>query len=219
MSSRSRCDHLSLGIDATVKKDIVKAGGSVLEEIIFSDMAVKINRKDKPQERVIVVTSSALYNMNKGRKIKRRIELQKIEGITVSSTTDEFVIHVPSEYDYRLNAARKSDCIESIVSARALLTSPRIPVSIVSIPHLKDVTITRIDSPLKRAQSTTLSPAALASLNLSDPKPPASHPAASGGGRGGEDRELTRSMSASVGELGTISEGEEDSDDEGAASS
>ncbi len=33
--------------------------------------------------------------------IKRRIEIEKVKAIIVSKIGTEFVIHVPSEYDYR----------------------------------------------------------------------------------------------------------------------
>ena len=35
-----------------------------------------------------------------GYDIKRRIPLSKIGGITASTKNTEFIIHVPSEYDY-----------------------------------------------------------------------------------------------------------------------
>ena len=34
-------------------------------------------------------------------KVKRKICLSKIKGFTISSLSHEFVVHVPSEYDYR----------------------------------------------------------------------------------------------------------------------
>lgn len=50
------------------------------------------------------------YNLvpNKLKKCKRRIPIEKIAGITKSSISHEFVIHVPSEYDYRYKHENKS---------------------------------------------------------------------------------------------------------------
>jgi len=39
-----------------------------------------------------------------GVSIKRRIPYTDISGITVSKLGGEFVIHVPSEYDYRFSS-------------------------------------------------------------------------------------------------------------------
>jgi len=33
--------------------------------------------------------------------IKRKIEIEKVKAIIVSKIGTEFVVHVPSEYDYR----------------------------------------------------------------------------------------------------------------------
>jgi len=43
--------------------------------------------------------------MFKGYEMKRKIDLLKIHGITLSTKNDSFVIHVPSEYDYRYTPA------------------------------------------------------------------------------------------------------------------
>jgi len=53
-----------------------------------------------------VITSQGVYNVD-GTKIKRRLDLKEIGGISKTiqaSNLNEFVIHVPSEYDYRYQA-------------------------------------------------------------------------------------------------------------------
>ena len=37
--------------------------------------------------------------------IKRKIELDAIKGVTVGVPGNEFIIHVPDEYDYRYTSA------------------------------------------------------------------------------------------------------------------
>jgi serum/glucocorticoid-regulated kinase 2 len=49
-----------------------------------------------------------------GISIKRRISYKDIAGITMSKTSHEFVIHVPSEYDYRFDSPDKRNEIISI---------------------------------------------------------------------------------------------------------
>lgn len=77
------------------------------EQVVFSDFVIKINRKDKEQTRVILLTNKAVYNLLPSAygKCKRRIALETIASITASSISDEFVLHVPEEYDYRSDFA------------------------------------------------------------------------------------------------------------------
>lgn len=48
-----------------------------------------------------------------------------LPGVQVS---DEFVLHVPEEYDYRLLGPRKSECIEAIQRAHVALCHTRFVV-------------------------------------------------------------------------------------------
>lgn len=70
----------------------------------------KWNRFGMKQERIIMLTNKAVYNISKT-KIKRRIEITKIAACTVSKKGVEFVLHVPSEYDYRYGSQFKRDVI------------------------------------------------------------------------------------------------------------
>jgi len=116
------------------------------EDILFSDTVVKINRKDKAQERVLVITDRSVYNLTTGRKVKRRIDIKRVEGVTVSQISDEFVIHVPDEYDYRMSGPRKAEAIECIVTSHLTATGVTISVHLSAALQLKDVTVTRVDS-------------------------------------------------------------------------
>jgi hypothetical protein len=82
------------------------------ENIMFVDTCEKVNDKIKHQERVLVVTTEAVYNVEPGSfKVKRRIDLRSIDEISVSCLDDDFLaMHVPSEYsDYLFVAPRKSE--------------------------------------------------------------------------------------------------------------
>ena len=73
------------------------------ENIMFVDTCEKVNDKVKHQERVLVVTSEAVYNVEPGSfKVKRRIDLRSVDEISVSCLDDDFLaMHIPSEYsDY-----------------------------------------------------------------------------------------------------------------------
>ena len=82
------------------------------EHLHISTKIFKINRKDKKQERIFLLTNTAIYNIKPSKdainKIKqykispqRRIELTKIASITASTSSKEFTINIPEEYDYR----------------------------------------------------------------------------------------------------------------------
>ena len=134
------------------------------EEVLFSDLFQKINRRDKAQDRAILVTNRAVYNLKPTNfaSCKRRIPVELVDAVTVSQVrcrismlswivspavqwllgahaavrrfsevfevgsccdgaawqvSDEFVLHVPEEYDYRLLGPRKTECIEAIQRA------------------------------------------------------------------------------------------------------
>jgi len=84
-------------------------------EIIYLSIPIfKYNYKNKKQERIIVITNFNIFNLKvpdvfnnfigklfSSVKMRRKIPLQKVGGITVSRYGFEFVIHVPDEYDYR----------------------------------------------------------------------------------------------------------------------
>ena len=70
------------------------------EKIIFSDSIIKINKKLVEQKRDLIITDQALYNF-KETSLKRRLPIKSIKGLTVSRSSDEFVIHgEDGEYDY-----------------------------------------------------------------------------------------------------------------------
>jgi len=78
-----------------------------------------------------LLTNKAIYNINKddllakfasifsnNSIVKRKIDLQKIGGITISEISSEFVVHIPTEYDYRFSSPDKRErIIENIAHA------------------------------------------------------------------------------------------------------
>lgn len=215
---------------------------AVLETVLFSSVVTKINRKDKAQDRVLVVTNLAVYNMSKSKAVKRRIELGRVEGITLSTTSDEFVIHCPSEYDYRLTAVHKREAIESIQQAKAALGQPDVTIQVNAQVQLKEVTVTRVLASLFGRRSSVVPPAgggaaggaaggAGAAGGGRVSVVPAAKPASAGdavGSEGGASGgaaaagagagaaaplpDIPFEPSAEIGDLTTIEEGDEDSD-------
>lgn len=239
-------DHLERHKAAVLSVSCLRAHGNlfvrasesraVLETVLFSSVVTKINRKDKAQDRVLVVTNLAVYNMSKSKAVKRRIDLVRVEGITLSTTSDEFVIHCPSEYDYRLTAVHKREAIESIQQAKAALGQPDITIQVNAQVQLKEVTVTRVLASLFGRRSSVGGPAAAAGGAGSGgggrvSVVPAAKSAAGGaaggleGGAGGGAAaagagagaapplpDIPFEPSAEIGDLMTIEEGDEDSD-------
>lgn len=63
-----------------------------------------------------MVTDKGFYNMKKT-SIKRRIDLASIIGITTSVVSTEFVLHVPSEYDYRFSSMLRRDSVVNVLKS------------------------------------------------------------------------------------------------------
>jgi len=105
-------DHLYLAGNTKIV-ELLKPNNEVVQ---FTDYVVKINRKKKEQTRTIMITDQAVYNLmpNNHSKCKRRIALSNIVSVTASEISDEFILHVPDEYDYHLKSARKDDIIEML---------------------------------------------------------------------------------------------------------
>ena len=98
----------------------IKEDNSILsllknEKLYYSDVIKKINHYGLSQERSIILTDAALYNMKK-KELKRRIPYKEILGITFSNLSNEFVIHGNNcQYDYHYNSQDKNLIISLII--------------------------------------------------------------------------------------------------------
>ena len=106
---QSEYDFLNLSKNYSVKTNITRE-----EEIQFSDKIDKINKYSWKQERNIIITNKAIYNLKKF-ELKRRIDLKTLIGITISKNSEEFVIHCSNiDYDYHYSSQRRNIIIEII---------------------------------------------------------------------------------------------------------
>ena len=100
-------DLLNYQKDEFITQKITKG-----EIIYYSDKIDKINKLGIKQSRIIIITDEALYNLNK-KKLKRRIPLEIIKGITTSTLNDYFIIHCSNdEYDYYYFSVKKRTIFE-----------------------------------------------------------------------------------------------------------
>ena len=104
-------DMLKLAQNVQCQKMLSKMGDNFPEQerVVLSVKLVKINKRGKEQNRILLLTDKALYNLKPKeiRKCQRRIDLEKIVSITLSLTSQEFAIHIPEEYDYRYKSSYK----------------------------------------------------------------------------------------------------------------
>lgn len=75
-----------------------------------------------------MVTNFGLYNL-KDKTIKRKIDIDKIKAIIVSKIGTEFIVHVPSEYDYRYASSdRRETIIYYLLKAYRKLKNDKLPI-------------------------------------------------------------------------------------------
>ena len=136
-SNHSEYDFLNLWEDISLKKNIIR------EEIIqFSDKINKINRFGFKQERNILLTDKALYNLKKA-SLSRRIDYRNIDHITVSKLSDEIAIHCKDiDYDFRIVSSRKKMIIEVISKFYKQINNKEIELFEVEEKSLKEFVAT-----------------------------------------------------------------------------
>ena len=109
------------------------------EDIYFSDKIIKVRQGifSSNQERVILITDQALYNL-KGKEKKRRIEIGSLSGVTISKLSDQFVIHGKNEeYDYLYSSPNRLKIIEILEIVYESVTQTEL---LFSIQNEKDLT-------------------------------------------------------------------------------
>ena len=80
---------------------LIEREGAGAETLTFVAPVRKTNAVGRVQSRLLLITDFAAYNVDAdGKKIKRRIPLASISLVTASEHTGQFILHVPSEYDY-----------------------------------------------------------------------------------------------------------------------
>jgi len=142
-----KADRLSLASNSDVAK-MLKKNGTGVETVVFSDFVIKINKREKEQTRVILITNKATYNLkpNNYGSCQRRIAHTNLVAITASKISDEFVIHIPDEYDYRFKSAKKDKICEVLAVVHKEANGDKkvkLPITYIDQPDLKDMAITK----------------------------------------------------------------------------
>ena len=125
-------DQLNLSKNDKIRKLLQQhTDDSLLDEIIvYSNTVTKINRKGKKQQRILVITNKAIYNLTDSYQFKRRIALTQVHTISVSSKCNDMVLHVPSEYDYlyRFHQHQTIDTIIRVIHENAIKLEHKVNV-------------------------------------------------------------------------------------------
>lgn len=89
------------------------------EPVLFSNLVKKVNAWSLKQERVLILTYKYLYNFKK-KQLKRKIDIKDIAAVIKNlKNSNEFTIHVPSEYDYRYMTDKREDFLNLLKLAHS----------------------------------------------------------------------------------------------------
>jgi hypothetical protein len=135
-------DHLQLEGTAPMRKLLPEG-----DHICFSCALSKINRKQKTQKRVLVITDTHLYNLKpKSYACQRAIPLEKVSAVLFNNLTDtEFVVQVTSEYDYFFRSEFKIEIIHILADAVEKKTGQSLKTKQLERVVLRSVVKTRVD--------------------------------------------------------------------------
>merc|ERR1719289_168976 len=116
------------------------------ETVLYSNQMIKINRKGKEQTRTLLITNKAVYSCKPKSisKVQRRIALSEIGSVTLSTTSGEFVLHVPREYDYRYKSNDNEDIAKVLKRGYGIISKGKtLPVQVLLKEKLFYQTVTK----------------------------------------------------------------------------
>ena len=120
------------------------------EGILYSEYVIKYNHRDKAQQRVLALTNKAIYNLEgigAKAKCKRRIPLEIIGSISSTSdagaSSNEFVVHIPTQYDYRYVSTKRDPLLDLIAKHYEIIKGKKVRRNWSPNASLQDICITR----------------------------------------------------------------------------
>ena len=99
------------------------------EKVLLSMKLLKINRKGKSQNRVLMVSARHIFNLmpDNYSKVNRCMEIAKLDHLTVSRKDEEFAIHLKDEYDYRFKSPMFNTVVAVLREAFTKVTGAALP--------------------------------------------------------------------------------------------
>ncbi|GAB5359550.1 hypothetical protein AAMO2058_000553500 [Amorphochlora amoebiformis] len=120
LEARQSDDYLNLAKDIKFlerlhkfqlkNKELEEESITDLPTVLFSAIVTKVNKSNVHQQRVLLLTKRAVFNLVPGKSfsVKRRIPLTKIESITAAvPPAHDFIVHVKDEYDYHYQSDKR----------------------------------------------------------------------------------------------------------------
>jgi len=138
-------DALNLGNNDDIKQ-LIKVEGLQNEKVVFSDKISKVNAKGKKQDRYLMITDKAVYNLKpkKYKESQRRVPIERIGMMTLSSSSPEFAIHVTQEYDYHFISKKNQEKIAEVLQyLYHQETDKKMLIVYSPLQSLKDVIVTK----------------------------------------------------------------------------
>jgi len=122
-------DYCQVSINPSITKMMRKNGDNRVE---FSDVVIKINKRNKMQERILLISENALYNIEPtSMKVKRRIPFNELGSISLSKLADNFFcLHVPREYDYLLVCNKKTEIVLKVAELYESATGKSLQINL-----------------------------------------------------------------------------------------
>ena len=143
------CAHfVKLLIDVTLTNSLTYH--YPLDQLVYAAKVKKTNMFEWTQERTLVITNNALYNIHK-KSIKRVIEFKDIIGMTKtvppSKNVAEFTVHVGGDtaYDYRFITEKREEIMNIIKRVYHFNKKTNIPVYHTDAKDLRTYTTTEKD--------------------------------------------------------------------------
>lgn len=143
-------DSLKLSENSSCLKMLKRFGDNYPnpEKVILSIKLIKINKKEKEQRRILLLTDKALYNLkaNQLKKPQRRIEYKLISSISISTISDEMTVHCLNEYDYRFKTSYKHHIANVLSGLATKVNGKIIKVNTLIVFDLSHITINKNDA-------------------------------------------------------------------------
>merc|ERR1719181_1554433 len=123
-------DHLKLASDKKALKALA-SNSAANGKVLFSATMVKINRKGKAQNRVLLITSRHILNLmpDNYSKCNRCMQISQLHHLTTSATNQEFVLHLTDEYDYRFKTSLYEQAVGVLRDTYSKVTGGDLAVS------------------------------------------------------------------------------------------
>lgn len=145
-------DHLRVADNSSLRKlfaKLLKSSGAPAdaqpERVVLSDLVVKTNRKGKRQTRALVITDQAVYNFKHKSysSFKRRIPITSLAQVYRNDSSNEFVLHVHDDYDYRFESQRREEVVAVLASLHDALTGFKLAAVAMDACHIDSVLVTK----------------------------------------------------------------------------